>query len=338
MPRPTIKEKVMPFGEHLEDLRRRLIYALWGVLPIMSGALYVGKDLLAMLLFPVERALRDADLSPVLQATGPLETFMSYFKISLTLTIVVSSPWILLQLWLFVAPGLYNNERRFAYVLAPLSVILTITGVTFCYKVMFPITLAFLINFGATIAPADVHSQAFPDEAMKQLMIVPSLPADPTDPPEHSMWYNTTLKQLRFATGHDNDRKTPIVLGVSLIAGGAVAQQYRVSEYVGLLMGLCLAFAVAFQMPVAVLILGWANVVQISFLTKYRRHAIFICAALGALITPTVDPFTMFLLAVPLYGLYELGIILLRVLPASRVAAGFRAGKHKEADGDPDKA
>lgn len=326
----------MPFGEHLEDLRRRLIYALWGILPIMMGALYIGKDLLGLLLLPVERALRDADLSPVLQATSPLETFMSYFKISLTVTIIVASPWILLQLWLFIAPGLYNNERRFAYVLAPLSIIMTVVGVTFCYKVMFPITLAFLIHFGSTIAPADVHSQVFPEEVMQKLLIIPSLPADPVDPPEHAMWYNNKLKQLRFAVGSDSERKKPIVLGISLIAGGAIAQQYRVSEYVGLLMGLCLAFAVAFQMPVAVLILGWANVVQIAFLTKYRRHALFVCAAIGALLTPTVDPFTMFLLAVPLYGLYELGIILLRVMPASRVAAGFKGVKDKEPDGDPD--
>lgn len=327
----------MPFGEHLEDLRRRLIFALWGVLPIMIGALSVGKHLLALLIRPVTTALRDADLNPVLQTTGPLEAFMAYFKISLTLTIVVASPWILLQLWLFIAPGLYNNERRFAYVLAPLSIVLTAIGVTFCYTVMFPITLAFLINFGASIAPADTDTRTFTPAEVQKLLILPSFDADPEEPPEHAMWYNTTLKQLRFVAGVDNAGK-PLVLGVNLIAGGAIAQQYRVSEYVGLLMGLCLAFAVAFQMPVAVLILGWANIVQIAFLTKYRRHALFICAGLGAILTPTVDPFTMFLLAVPLYGLYELGIVLLRVMPASRVAAGFKKGADKEPDGDPDAA
>lgn len=320
----------MPFGEHLEDLRRRLVFALWGVVPILVASLYFGKDLLSALLVPMERALRDADLSPVLQATGPLETFMTYFKISLTVTLVVASPWILMQLWLFVAPGLYHNERRFAYLLAPLSIALTVLGVAFCYAVMFPITLAFLVQFGSSIAQPDMQSAPLPPGVV--LPQFPALVADPIDPPEHSVWYNSTVKQLRFCAGYHD--KVPTILGVNLIAGGAISQQYRVSEYVGLLLSLCVAFALSFQMPVAVLILGWANLVQISFLTKYRRHALFVCGVLGALLTPTIDPFTMFLLAVPLYLLYELGILLLRVLPASRVASGFK--KTGEPNGDPD--
>lgn len=321
----------MPFGEHLEELRRRLIYALWGVVPILILALSYGKRMLEALLIPIVQALRDADLSSSLIATGPLESFMTYFKLTLTVTILVSSPWILMQLWLFVAPGLYHNERRFAYLLAPLSIFLTVTGVTFCYKVIFPITLAFLINFGSSIAQPDVTIAPLP--AGVTLPQFPALASDPADPPEHSMWYNSTLKQLRFCAAYHG--KIPVILGTNLVAGGAIAQQYRVSEYVGLLLSLCLAFALAFQMPVAVLILGWAGIVEIALLAKYRRHAVFACAFLGALLTPTLDPFTMFLLACPLYLLYEFGILLLRILPASRVAQGFKKSS-AEADGDPD--
>ncbi len=322
----------MPFGEHLEDLRRRLVFALWGIAPILIVSMIYGKDMLSALLLPIVHTLRDADLSSSLIATGPLESFMTWFKLTLTVTVLVASPWILMQLWLFVAPGLYHNERRFAYLLAPLSIFLTTCGVLFCYKVMFPITLAFLVQFGSSIAQPDTTAAPLPTGVV--LPTFPSLEADPLDPPQHALWYNSTLKQLRFCTLDHNNK--PIILGTNLVAGGAIAQQYRVSEYVGLLLSLCLAFALAFQMPVAVLILGWANIVQIDFLTKYRKHALFICGVLGAFLTPTIDPFTMFLLAAPLYLLYELGIVLLRVLPASRVAAGFKKSPAPEPNGDPD--
>jgi len=310
----------MPFGDHLEDLRRRLIYAAWGVLPIMCIALYYGKDLLAHILHPITRALLDANLPPNLQATGPLESFMTYFKISLTVTFIVAAPWVLLQLWLFIAPGLYANERRFAYLLAPLSVTLTALGVSFCYMVMFPITLAFLIDFGASVAPEIIDTAPLPAGVV--IPTLPALTADPTEPPLHGYWYNSTLKQLRICVGKP-EGGTPLVLGANIVAGGAILQQYRISEYVSLLLGLCIAFAVSFQMPVAVLILGWANIVSVAFLSKYRRHALFVCTVLGAVLTPTVDFFTMFLLAGPLYALYEVGILLLRIFPASRVAKGF---------------
>jgi sec-independent protein translocase protein TatC len=258
---------------------------------------------------------------------------MTYFKVVLTVTVLVGSPWILYQLWMFVAPGLYSNERRFAYLLAPLSLLLTILGVTFCYKVMLPITLFFLATFGAKLAPYDVTTAPLPPGLT--LPALPVLAADPPDPPIGSAWIHSELHQVRICFGIEPDGH-PIVMQLQLSSGGAISQQYRLTEYVSLLLGFCLAFAVSFQTPVAVLLLGWANIVEVPTLKKYRRHAAFGCAAAAAVITPTADPFTMLLLAVPIYLLYELGIVLLHFLPASRVAAGFGRRSTAEADGEAD--
>ncbi len=328
MPREEIKQKIMPFGEHLEELRRRLILALLGTVPILVLSLAFGRTALQFIVRPIQAALHRADLASVLQATSPLETFGSYLKVSLTITILVGLPWMLLQLWLFVAPGLYASEKRFAYLLAPMSMVLSILGMAFCYWVMLPVALAFFVNFGSTIAQPVVATA--PLHAGVVLPVLPLLDADPTDPPEHGLWFNNELRELRYCVhgaGEGGGDVRPVIVGVPLVSASAIAQQYRVSEYVGFLLSMSIAFALAFQMPVVVLLLGWANIITPAVMRKYRRHAIFACAAAAAIITPTPDPFNMFLLAGPLYALYEVGLLLLRVLPASLVAEGFGGWK-----------
>lgn len=331
MPSPAVKDKkdkVMPFGEHLEELRRRLILALWGVVPVLILSFVFGQRIVQFLIEPMIRTLVQANLGSGLIATGPLESFMTYFKVVLTVTILVSSPWIIYQAWMFVAPGLYSNERRFAYLLAPMSLTLTIVGVSFCYLVMLPITLFFLATFGSQMAPYNVHTAPLPQGVT--LGSLPILHADPPEPAIGNAWINEDLHQLRVCVGIDAE-KHAVIMHLPLSSGGAISQQYRLSEYVNLLLGFCLAFAVSFQMPVAVLLLGWANIVQVAALRKYRRHAAFACAVLGAVLTPTADPFTMLLLAGPIYLLYELGIVLLQTLPASRVSEGIFTKKAKTA-------
>ena len=84
---------------------------------------------------------------------------------------------------------------------------------------------------------------------------------------------------------------------------------------------LALAVTVAFQMPLVILLLGWAGIADRKFLTSNRRYAVLVCAVLGAILTPA-DVVSMILLFIPLYLLYELGIFLLLVAPADRVAGG----------------
>src|SRR5690606_9309957 len=139
---------------------------------------------------------------------------------------------------------------------------------------------------------------------------IPTLAGDPPDPQPGQVWFNSNLKQLRFATPKGEGVR---VVGTALTGGSVVAQQYRLSEYIRMVLMMMLGFAVAFHLPVVELLLGWAGIISPAFLTKYRRHAIMVLAVISAVLTPA-DPISMILMAVPLYVLFELGIVLLRVL------------------------
>jgi len=307
----------MSFGEHIEDLRRRLIFALLGLLPILIAAIVVGTDVLELLVHPLQTSLRSKGLPPTLQATGVLETFGTFVKVVLVLTLLVGSPWIIWQAWRFVAPGLYPSEQRFARLLAPMSLLLTISSALFLYFVMLPVVLAFFIGFGSAIGKPAIPTA--PPPADVALASVPVLASDPEAAAVGDAWVNSTLMQWRVVIALREGE--PIIRGVPLTAGSGIAQQYRISEYVGTVLALALGFAVGFQMPVVVLLLGWVGIVTIADLTKYRKHAGMACLVAGAILTPA-DPLSMSLMAGPLYLLYELGILLLRVLPAERVARG----------------
>ncbi|MEM1330349.1 MAG: twin-arginine translocase subunit TatC [Planctomycetota bacterium] len=309
----------MPLSDHLEELRRRVILALLGLLPIVVAALILGKPLLAFLLRPVQEALIDSGASPLLQATGPLETFGTYLRVALVTAILLGSPWLLYQLWRFIAPGLYASERRFVHVLLPLSTVLTASGIAFLYGVILPVVLAFFITFGTGVSTRTAETAPPPPDAV--FPTIPVLDADPDAPSLGEEWVNTALMQRRVCVGFDGE--DPIVMGTDLVRASGIAQQYRVSEYVKLFLSLALAFALGFQTPVVVLLLGWAGLVERAWLARSRRYALLIACVGSAILTPA-DPISMLLLAGPLYLLFELGMLLMILLPAERVARGFR--------------
>lgn len=322
-----LTDALMPFGEHLDELRRRLILALVGVLPIFIVSLFYGKTLLGVMVQPLVRSQEAAGLAVKMQLTEPLEAFNTYLKVSFIATVVVGSPWILYQIWLFVAPGLHLVERRFVHILAPMSTVLTVAGVVFMFKVMLPVMLLFFVSFGTDIAPRQVDPAPLP--AGVTLPVIPVLDGDPVNPPLGTQWINRRLGTQRTvigldATGHPEIRDQPLQKNALL------ETQYRLAPYIGLLLGLTLAFAVAFQMPVAVLLLGWVGIVEPRTLSKYRRHAVFVCALAGAIVTPSGDPVSMSVLAVPLYALYEMGMLMLRIMPASRIISGARAKEQRK--------
>ncbi len=325
MPKAEFGDKIMPFGDHLEELRSRLLFAIMGLLPILGVSLYFGKVILGFLVEPVYKALLSGNQAPNLQVTNPFEVFSAYMKVSIVLSILVGAPWIVYQLWRFVAPGLYAHERRFAYLLAPLSAVLTFLSAVFLYYVMLPTILFFFVQFNASMPGMIVTTAAPAPEIV--FPIVPVLAADPPEPALGAMWYNQSLHQLRVCAVVSGSERA--IVGTWMAGATLISQQYRVADSVSLVLNLALALAIAFQMPVVVLLLGWAGIVTTDMLTKYRRHAVLICAVLGAVLTPA-DPLSMMLLAVPLYLLYELGVFLLRVLPAKRVA-----GEHNTGDADP---
>lgn len=305
----------MPLGDHLEELRARMILALGGLVVVLVPCLLLAKPMLAILIAPVQRALLAKGQPPSLQATGVVETFGSYMYIAIVGAILLGSPWILWQLWRFVAPGLYRSERRFAYLLAPLSLLMTLCACMFLYFVMLPVVLAFFIGFGTSIGEPRVAIAPLP-ESVVLAQSPPQLAADPEQPQAGTMWINTSLRQLRIAI----DRRGQIeILAIPLARAAGIVQQYRISEYVRLILHLALAFAIAFQTPIVVLLLTWAGIIDPAKLGKFRKHAVMGAAIIAAILTPA-DPISMAVLALPLYGLYELGLVLARVLPAERVA------------------
>ncbi|MFG0285717.1 MAG: twin-arginine translocase subunit TatC [Phycisphaerales bacterium JB039] len=305
----------MPLGDHLEELRARLILALGGLVAVFIPSLLVAKNILALLIAPVQRQLRAAGQPPNLQATGVLETFASYMYISLVAAVLLGSPWIIWQLWRFVAPGLYRSERRFAYLLAPMSFFMTVCSCLFLYFVMLPVVLAFFIGFGTSVGAPEVPVAPLP-EGVALATSPPMLEADPEQAPPGTMWINTVQRELRIALPRGNRIE---IMAIPLAKAAGIVQQYRISEYVRLILHLAMAFAIAFQTPIVVLLLTWAGIVDPKALGKYRKHAVMGCAIAGAILTPA-DPISMMVLAMPLYLLYELGLILARVLPAERVA------------------
>jgi sec-independent protein translocase protein TatC len=309
----------MPLGDHLEELRARVILALAGLVVVLIPCLLLARSLLAVLIAPVQRALLARGQPPALQATGVVETFGSYMYVAIVSAILLGSPWILWQLWRFVAPGLYRAERRFAYLLAPLSLFMTVCACLFLYFVMLPVVLTFFIGFGTSVGEPTVAIAPLP-EGIVLAQSPPQLAADPEQPQPGTMWINTSLRQLRIAMLRHGQVE---IMQIPLAKAAGIVQQYRISEYVRLIMHLALAFAIAFQTPIVVLLLTWAGIIDPSKLGKYRKHAVMGSAILAAVLTPA-DPISMAVLAVPLYGLYELGLVLARWLPAERVAGAAR--------------
>lgn len=314
MPRHDPEKTTMPLGEHLEELRRRLILALWGVGPLLVLSLVFGRQLLELLMRPAREALRAEGLPSSLQATGVLETFNTYFKISLVVTLVLAGPWLLYQLWKFVAPGLYRHERRFVYVLIPLSTTLAAAGALFMYLVILPLLLNFLVHFGSSTGAPSVPTAEPPPGIT--LPTLPILQADPPRPEIGAVWINGPLRQHRVCLGYRDDQ--PLVFGAELTTLSGILQQYRVADYIDTVLGLALAFAGGFQTPAVVLLLGWAGIIDRAWLARYRKHAILISSILAAVLTPG-DPWSMILLWLPMYALYELGGVLLHLLPVERI-------------------
>lgn len=317
MPPAKPETAFMPLGDHLEELRKRLLLAVGGLLPLFCVALAFGKPLLGFLLGPPRAALRAAGQHDNFTALGPLETLGAYLKVSTIAAVVVGTPWFLYQLWKFVQPGLYRHERRYVYFLLPMSALLTFTGVVFLYRIILPIMLTWLVAFGSDIGASTPDTTPVPAG-----ITLPSVPVLDADPPIESLqpgneWVNKTLLERRVCVSVADGKAE--IFSMPLRKDTLIVQQFSVEKYVSLLFTLTLAFAVVFQAPVVVLLLGWVGLIDQKFLSTYRRHAILACLVIAAFISPG-DPTSLVLMWLPLIALYELGGFLLRVFPAHRVA------------------
>ena len=143
------EEYKMSLGEHLEELRRRLIYALAGVGVATALCLAFGRRLVTFITEPVRDAVGNlaAEGGARLVILTPTEPFVTTLKTILVVALVVSSPWVFYQIWLFVAVGLYRHERRIVNVFVPFSAALFMAGTAFAYLVVLRYGLGFLLGF-----------------------------------------------------------------------------------------------------------------------------------------------------------------------------------------------
>jgi Sec-independent protein secretion pathway component TatC len=334
-------DHTMSFGDHLEELRRRIILGAIVPLPLSFVTFAVSDKLIDMLTVPLTIALRDAGLPLKLTTLSPPELLVVRIKLSLIVALILSAPWIIWQIWQFIRPGLYVHERRFVNLLLPGSAVLTICGLLLMYFVMLPLMLRVLIGFGsgittptppvekppAAVTPAD---PAIP--VVTPFGDIPVVEADPADPVPGQAWILMPNRTLRVAVAipdpeadADGDDE-PSAARIEIFEWQAtsktlISQEYRLQWYVNFVMVLMLGVAIAFQMPLVVLLLGWLGLASAPWLRSKRRYSLLVCAVVAAMITPA-DAVSMLVMLVPLYALYEFGILLLVIAPASRVAEG----------------
>jgi sec-independent protein translocase protein TatC len=133
----------MPLTAHLEELRWRLVKAFAATSIAFVGCYYFAEQLFAFL----TRPLLTAQAGPVsLIGTGVVEAFFTKLKVSLIAAIFVSSPFLLYQLWAFVAPGLYEHEKRYVVPFVCFGTLFFVAGAGFCYELVFPVGFAFFIQ------------------------------------------------------------------------------------------------------------------------------------------------------------------------------------------------
>jgi sec-independent protein translocase protein TatC len=143
----------MGFLEHLEELRRRIIYSLIAVAIGFVFCWSFAEKIYGIMQQPIMEALQRNGLSQKLVYLNPTEPFNMYLKVAFLAGLFVTSPFVLYQVWSFIAPGLYRHEKRYVTPFMFSTVLLFVGGGYFGYKLVYPQALQFLINFGKQFQP-----------------------------------------------------------------------------------------------------------------------------------------------------------------------------------------
>lgn len=151
----------MSFLEHLEELRRRIFYSLIGLAIGFFVCFYYHDAIYNIMDRPLVKALAAHRQTTKLIYFNPIDPFNLYVKLALIAGLFLASPWVLYQVWLFIAPGLYKRERKYIIPFVLLTSALFISGGVFAYSFAFPMVLNFLIGYAHQFAAAPEINEYF---------------------------------------------------------------------------------------------------------------------------------------------------------------------------------
>ena len=291
-----IEDSSAPLLEHLAELRSRLIYSVMAFLVGMIICFAFGGMLLDFLLGPIERTMRDlGNPNPVMQYTAPQEYFFTLIRISVVGGLTISFPVIAYQLWRFVAPGLYRNEKNAFLPFIISSPVLFLIGAAFAHYIVVPLAMAFFLGF------ADLPS------------FVSAIMAGAVPPPG-----------TELLPGASGGLSLPSVApstseGVDIVFNG------KVNESLDITLKMIVAFGVCFQLPVLLTLMGSAGLASSRGLRGTRKYAVVGILIVAALVTPP-DVTTQIILFVVVYGLYEISIHLVAAVERKKDRAARAEG------------
>ena len=236
----------MTFWEHLEELRRVLLRCI-AVVALFAVLAFIFKDEVFSIIF----APKSPDFLPRIFGSSPdiqlintelTRQFVIHMMSSFYVGLIAAAPYILYELYRFISPALYQNERRYSTPLVISSYLMFMSGTLFNYFIVFPITFRFLGNYQV-------------DSSVENLISLES--------------------------------------------------------YIDTLVFLSLAMGFVFEIPILSWLLGRLGILHRQQMQQYRRHALVIILIIAAIITPTSDAFTLAIVSLPMYILYELSILLM---------------------------
>ncbi|MDQ1830885.1 twin-arginine translocase subunit TatC [Massilia scottii] len=225
------------FISHLVELRDRLIKATIGVV-LVCGALMIWPGPARIYDIIAEPMIASLPVGSKMIATGVISPFLVPMKVTLVLSLILALPWVFYQVWAFVAPGLYQHEKRLVLPLVVSSSALFMSGVAFCYYFVFGRVFKFISNFSPT----------------------------------------------------------------------SIAVTPDIENYLDFVMSMCLAFGATFEVPVVVVILVRMGIVSVAKLKEIRPYVIVGAFVIAAIVTPP-DVISQFALAMPMWILFELGLL-----------------------------
>lgn len=238
------QDQPLPLVAHLTELRDRLLRAVLSVLIIFIGLFPFANEIYAFVSQPLRELLPEGATMIATEVASP---FLTPFKLTLVAAIFLAIPYVLYQIWSFIAPGMYKHEKRFAVPLLGSSIALFYAGAAFAYFVVFPLIFAFFTSVG----------------------------------PE----------------------------GITIMTD--------INSYLNFVLKLFFAFGIAFEIPIAAVLMIWAGITTPEDLAKKRPYIIVGCFIFGMLLTPP-DIISQSLLAIPMWILFEIGVLFGRLIVKKR--------------------